>query len=100
MNILIKNNIEQIKSILLVNKVESAYLFGSMTNAKIKNPNDIDLLIRFNDKINFIEYSDNYFRIINSLQELLKKDVDIVAEETISNKYLKQSIDAEKIQIL
>jgi hypothetical protein len=58
------------------------------------------LLIRFNDKINFIEYSDNYFRIINSLQELLKKDVDIVAEETISNKYLKQSIDAEKIQIL
>ena len=36
----------------------------------------------------------------NDLENLLHRKVDLVAEKTIKNKYLKESIDGSKINIL
>ncbi|WP_366788854.1 HepT-like ribonuclease domain-containing protein, partial [uncultured Flavobacterium sp.] len=38
-------------------------------------------------------YSDNYFSLLHELQELLKKEVDLVAEKTLKNPYLIESIE-------
>ena len=37
---------------------------------------------------------------MNALRSLLKKDVELVAEETLSNPYLIQTIDRDKIALL
>jgi predicted nucleotidyltransferase len=38
--------------------------------------------------------------LMYALQDLLNKNVDLVAEETITNPYLLQSINKDKISIL
>lgn len=100
MDSLIKDNLKSIQNLLISYKVDRAYLFGSAANNKMNANSDIDLLIHFSNKLDAIEYGNNYFDLMYALQDLLKKEVDLVAEETITNPYLLQSINKNKITIL
>ena len=61
---------------------------------------DIDFTVSFYPDLSYTDYGDNYFQLIYALQNLLKKHVDLVAEETINNPYLHQSINEQKIAVL
>jgi len=61
---------------------------------------DVDFLIKFNPSLDFETYSDNYFALMYALQKLLNRDVELVAEETITNKYFEQSINESRVSIL
>ncbi len=50
--------------------------------------------------MDYVTYSDNYFGLIDSLEFLLKKDVDLIAEKTLKNPYLFEKINRRKIQLL
>ena len=96
----VKNNLSSIQQLLLKYKVEHAYLFGSAAKDTMQKNSDVDILIQFSKKIDFVEYGNNYFDLLYALQGLLNRDVDLVAEETITNPYLLQSINASKVTIL
>jgi len=57
-------------------------------------------MVSFNPDLSYTDYGNNYFQLIYALQNLLKKDVDLVAEETITNPYLLNSINKQKIAVL
>jgi predicted nucleotidyltransferase len=61
---------------------------------------DVDFLIRLPKAWNYETYANNYFSLANALEGLLKKRVDLVAEETLSNPYFIESINRNKMQIL
>jgi len=61
---------------------------------------DVDFMVSFDPKLNYTDYGNNYFQLIYALQNLLEKEVDIVAEETITNPYLLQTINSQKIAVL
>ena len=96
----IKNVLPEIKSLLKKYGVESAWLFGSAAKQSLNEKSDVDFLIRFKDDIDYETYGNNYFELLYSLQDLLKKDVDLLAEETLSNPFLIQSINESKIRVL
>jgi predicted nucleotidyltransferase len=96
----VKNVLPEIKSLLKKYGVESAYLFGSAAKQTQHRGSDVDFLIRFKKDLDYETYGNNYFGLLYSLQALLKKDVELVAEETLSNPYLIQSINESKIQLL
>ncbi len=50
--------------------------------------------------MHYTTYADNYFALADALEALLKKDVELVAEETLQNPYLLQSINSHKMQLL
>ena len=75
--------------------VKRLYVFGSILSDQFKENSDIDLLISFK-KIPILEYADNYFDLKFSLEDLFKRQVDLVEEKTISNPFLKESIDSSK----
>jgi predicted nucleotidyltransferase len=100
MNSLIQRNLPEIKELMLKFGVMSAYLFGSATNDQMSVDSDVDFLVRFNPDLNYTDYGNNYFGLIYALQNLLKKDVDIIAEETVTNPYLLQTINSKKIAVL
>jgi len=75
--------------------VKRLYIFGSILSDQFKENSDIDLLISFK-KIPILEYADNYFDLKFSLEDLFKRQVDLVEEKTISNPFLKKSIDSSK----
>jgi len=77
-----------------------AYLFGSAAAGNMSDDSDVDFMVSFDSDLNYTEYGNNYFQLIYALQHLLQKDVDIVAEETITNPYLLQSINSQKIAVL
>lgn len=77
-----------------------AYLFGSATTGTMTDSSDIDFLVSFDPDLSYTDYGNNYFQLIYALQNLLKKDVELVAEETITNPFLLKSINKQKIAIL
>ncbi len=97
---IIEQNLPQIKQLMLQYGVEKAYLFGSAAKGTMKQDSDVDFIIRFPDEMHYTTYADNYFALADALEALLKKDVELVAEETIQNPYLLQSINSHKMQLL
>jgi hypothetical protein len=60
------------------------------------NPeSDIDLIVDFKD-IDLADYADNYFDLKFSLQEILKRPVDLLEEKAIKNPYFKQVLNESK----
>lgn len=80
--------------------VEQAYVFGSAASGTMSADSDVDFLIRFHADMDFETYGNNYFNLLYALQDLLQKDVELVAEETLSNPYLIESINRNKLPVL
>ncbi|TZF84887.1 nucleotidyltransferase domain-containing protein [Pedobacter sp. BS3] len=97
---IIQSNLSQIRDLMQQHNVKKAYLFGSAANGTMQPDSDVDFIIRFTDDIDFTTYSNNYFSLLYSLQDLLKREVELVAEETITNPYFIESINRSKIPVL
>ncbi len=100
MDSLVKDNLQQIKEAMRTYGVTKAYLFGSAATDNMNNNSDVDFLVSFREDLSYTLYGDNFFSLLYALQDILKKDVDIIAEETISNPYLLQRINSQKILVL
>jgi len=100
MDSIIESNLSEIKDVMRTYGVIRAYLFGSAAIGNMSDDSDVDFVVNFNPDLNYTDYGNNYFQLIYALQKLLKKDVDIVAEETITNPYLLQRINSQKIAVL
>lgn len=97
---IIQQNLAQIKNLMLAYGVQKAYAFGSSVKGNMTVQSDVDFLIRFPADLDAETYSNNYFLLIDALENLLNKKVELVAEETLSNPYFIQSIDTHKMQVL
>ena len=92
---LIQRHISQIVALCEKHKVASLYVFGSVLTDSFNNESDIDFVVIF-DKAKVEDYFDNYFELKYALQDLLGREVDLVEDQTIRNKYLRQNVDASK----
>jgi uncharacterized protein len=96
---IISTYLDEISQILKENKVKQAFAFGSIITPKFNNDSDIDLLISFESNLDPVEYGDNYFNIIERLEALLKRKVDIITDKSLSNPYFIKSINKTKTPI-
>lgn len=96
----IEKNLPKIKALFIKYGVKSAYLFGSATTNKFNSQSDVDFLYSFPDDLDYEVYGANYFNLLTDLENLLNKQVDLVAEKTLKNPYLIESINETKIQLI
>jgi predicted nucleotidyltransferase len=93
------NNLEtytpEIIKLCKTHKVKSLYAFGSVLTDKFNNESDIDLIVDFVN-IEVEDYADNYFDFKFSLQDILKRPVDLLEEKAIKNPYFRQSVNQQK----
>ncbi|MES2703216.1 MAG: nucleotidyltransferase domain-containing protein [Bacteroidota bacterium] len=96
---LIQNNIGAICDACKKHHVRSLYLFGSAAkDGQSSEESDMDLLYRFNKKdIAEMDYADNFFDLLFELEGLLKRKVDLVAEEKMRNPYFIESVNRDKV---
>lgn len=92
---LIEKNIKQIRFLCSKHKVSRLFVFGSVLSGKFKKNSDIDFVVDFSN-VNIRDYADNYFDFKFSLENLFKRNVDLLEESAIHNPYLRQSIDLNK----
>ncbi len=98
MDNIIQNNIEKIKELCLLHKVKSLSIFGSITKNNFTKDSDIDFLVSF-DSMSHVEYADNYFLLIEKLDALLNRKIDLITDKSLSNPYLIKSINNSKVHI-
>ena len=92
---IIEQNIEIIRDLCTKHKVSRLFIFGSALTKKFKKSSDIDMLVDFRD-VDIYDYANNYFDLKASLENLFKRDVDLLEDKAINNPYLRQSIDSTK----
>lgn len=92
---LINQNKEIIKNLCETHNVDKLYLFGSATTTKFNEDSDIDFLVKFKPfdlKLYFV----NYIDFKSKLKELLRREIDLLEEQTLKNPYLISSIEENK----
>lgn len=97
MNIL-NEQIDQIRKLCELNKVSRLFAFGSVTTNKFSPESDIDLIVEIDDN-DPTSYSEKYFNLKFQLEEILKRQVDLLEQKAIRNRILKNQIDETKVQI-
>ena len=88
----IDQNIELITKLCKTHKVESLYAFGSVLTDKFNDQSDVDLVVNFKD-VNLLDYADNYFDLKFSLEDSLKRPIDLLEEKAIKNPYFKNAVE-------
>ena len=59
---------------------------------------DVDLLVEL-DGLGETEYAPNFFSLLRSFDALFGRRVDLVAEPSIRNPYLRRSIEQDKVTL-
>ena len=88
--------IEKIRGLCLLHQVKRMYVFGSQASGRLTDSSDVDLLVSFSSSIQLLDYADNYFSLLEHLEHLTSKKVDLVSASTLKNPVLKASIDQTK----
>ena len=76
-------------------KVKSLYAFGSVLTENFNKKSDIDLIVDFTN-IALEDYADNYFDFKFSLQDILKRPIDLLEEKAIKNPYIRQFVNLQR----
>lgn len=98
MNKIIEQNKEQIIALCKQHFVKELSVFGSSINDAFTEKSDIDLLYVFDiNKVNILDYADNYFSFLEELEKLTGRQVDLVSKNDIANPVFKKSVDQSKV---
>lgn len=93
-----KINIEHIKKLCEKYKVSSFSAFGSVVRDDFSYESDIDFVVDFKEKDPF-KYTDLYFNLKSSLENLLNRKIDLVENRAIKNQHFKNELNKTKIII-
>jgi len=92
---IIDQNMDKIRKLCEQHYVSQLSVFGSILTDKFTKNSDIDLLVDFSN-IDLQNYADNYFSLKQALEEIFRRQVDLLEDKAIRNPYLRQSIVASK----
>ena len=92
---LIESNIDNVRTLCRLHKVQRLFVFGSVLSDRFQKDSDIDLIVDFQG-VELYDYADNYFDFKASLENLFKREVDLLEDKGIKNPYLRKSIDSNK----
>jgi len=82
--------------------VKSISLFGSAAKNEINEINehsDIDFLVEFSDDLQLLDYADNYFSLIEGLELITGRKIDLLTVKSLKNPILKEEIYKSKIDL-
>jgi predicted nucleotidyltransferase len=85
----------QIQQLCIDHNVKQLFVFGSVLTNEFNDESDIDLIVEF-EKMDPIEYMENYFNMKFSLEDLFKRKIDLLENQSISNPIFQKVIDKNK----
>jgi predicted nucleotidyltransferase len=96
---LVQNKLDEIIAVCKQHHVKAISLFGSAAKNAMHEDSDIDLLVEFSDDIDVLEYADNYFSLLDQLQGILNRKVDLVSSKSLKNPILKEEVYKSKMDL-
>jgi predicted nucleotidyltransferase len=96
MNLLIQENRQELERVCRVRRVRRIELFGSAAGPGFDaERSDLDFLVSFQELAPG-EYADAYFGLLEDLQALFQRPVDLVVDSAFQNPYFRQTVDATR----
>ena len=93
-----EKNIGEIKQLCKEYRVRHFSVFGSVLNDNFSSNSDIDFVVDF-DENDPIKYTDLYFQLKDKLEQILKRQIDLIEERAIKNSFFRKEIDQSKVVI-
>ncbi|MDE6264402.1 MAG: nucleotidyltransferase domain-containing protein [Paramuribaculum sp.] len=91
---LIELNMDKIIALCKKYKVAKLWVFGSILTDRFNDQSDVDFLVEFDDgKIDLLDYADNYFDLIHSIEAIIGRKIDMVINKAIRNSYFRAEVD-------
>lgn len=90
---------DEIIALCKQHRVKSIALFGSAARDTMTRDSDIDFLVEFEEAIDVLEYADNYFSLLEGLEQLTGKKIDQLSVHSLRNPVLKEEIFRSKIDL-
>ena len=88
--------INKLRGFFSLQPIEKAWVFGSYSRGEESRESDIDILVRFDKNANVTLFK--YIGIVNALQSLLHKKIDLVEEGQLKD-FAVSSVDRDKILV-
>ena len=96
---ILTNKIDELIALCEKHRVMAISVFGSAVRDSMTTDSDIDFLVKFSDEINVLDYADNYFSLLDGLEELSGRSVDLISVNSIRNPVLREEINRSKIDL-
>ena len=77
-------------------RVRTLYVFGSAARDAMTDESDIDLLVDFQDPV-IPGYANRYFGLLEGLEDLFARPIDLVVERAIRNPYFRESVEESRV---
>jgi len=96
MHRLIEEKRQELERVFRLRRVHRIELFGSAAGPAFDPAHsDLDFLVTFQE-LDLNEYADAYFGLLEDLQALFRRPVDLVVASAIQNPYFRQAVDSTK----
>lgn len=92
----LQDKLSVINKIFEESSIKKAYVFGSIVNGDFNEKSDIDFIVSFKDDTDPIKQGELWWSLSEKLSKQLNRNVDILIEKPIRNKYLAQEIEKYK----
>lgn len=99
MNKRIEEILSDIIELCKAHHVVSISLFGSAAKGEDNLNSDIDFLVQFSKNVSVLDYAENYFSLLEKLEKLVGKRVDLVSIKSLKNPILIREIESTKIDL-
>lgn len=99
MNSILLNNKKQVVEVCKSLKVKRLFAFGSVVGGDFTNESDLDFLVSFSEDLTMEEYTENYFQMHYTLQNIFNRTIDLLTERSLSNPYFIENINKTKAMI-
>jgi hypothetical protein len=84
-----------IKKLCSQHKVNKLYVIGSILTDKFNEQSDVDFIVDFEPQ-DVLQYADNYYDLKFSLENILRRPVDLLEEQAIRNPYFQQLVNSKR----
>lgn len=95
----LKDKLPEVIQTLKSHRVRKAYAFGSVCTNKFNSKSDIDFLIDFEEGLDPLEQGEHWWSILEKLEIILGRDIDLVSEKSLRNPYFIEEL-LEKRQLI
>ena len=92
------SEINAIKHVCEKHKVKHLYAFGSVLGKEYGPSSDVDLLVEINSTDPY-EYTDHYYGLLEDLESILKRKIDLLEVRAQRNEYVQRELDKSKVAI-
>ena len=90
---------EKIANLCTKHRVSNLFLFGSALTEKFNASSDLDFAVIFNENLTPLEHGEAFFNLLQDLELLFYKKIDLLAYRSIKNPVFKQELDNTKVSI-